>query len=426
MRKSMVIAVGLGMVMAVAVALAWAGQGGPASLPAEGPASQPREVEMSTQDSNTLSLGYGSSQWLYPLDAPREKMAKEPKYKSARPVYYAAVLGDAADNVHTLVIDESGGTGKGYDTLYVDADNDNRITGQGETMPFSMSTVRTSVPVRLKFQVSAGGKVYPYWVSFTAFAYKDEKNLVEKIHANLRNASYRTGQAVICGKMHKIALADLNSNGLFTDPEGGGTFTGDRFFVDLNDDGSFRDDRSEDGSSGVGCGQYMKIGGRWHTVVASPCGDRITIAPASPPLGQVQAPAMVGEARLASPRQGCVLHFKDGLAEAVAGEYEIAVVRLAVKDSAGQEFATYASFPREAGPKVTVRQGRKAVLPAVGPPLVIETPVSSAEDGAMVIGLRITGVAGEEHLWLRAGKGAGFEIRDASGKVVDSGQFAFG
>jgi hypothetical protein len=383
-------------------------------------------MEMSTQDSNTLSLGFGSSQWLYPLDAPREKMAQEPKYKSARPVYYAAVLGDAADNVHTLVIDESGGTGKGYDTLYVDADNDNRISGDGETVSFRMSAVDKAVPVRLKFQVSAGGKVYPYWVSFTAFAYKDEKNLVEKIHANLRNASYRTGQAVICGKMHKIALADLNGNGLFTDPESSGTFSGDRFFVDLNDDGSFRDDKDEEETSaGVGCGEYMKIGGRWHTVVASPSGDRITIAPASPPLGQVQAPAMVGEARLASPRQGCLLHFKDGLAEAVAGEYEIAVVRLAVKDSAGQEFATYASFPREARPKVTVRQGQKVVLPAMGPPLMIETPVSPAADGAVVIGLRITGSAGEEHLW-REVAGVGFEIRDAAGKVVDSGQFEFG
>jgi len=125
MHKAMMIAVGLGMVIGVAVAWAWAGEGSTASLPAEGPASQPCEMEMSTQDSNTLSLGFGSSQWLYPLDAPREKMAQEPKYKSARPVHYAAVLGDAADNVHTLVIDESGGTGKGYDTLYVDADNDN-------------------------------------------------------------------------------------------------------------------------------------------------------------------------------------------------------------------------------------------------------------------------------------------------------------
>ncbi|HUU60057.1 MAG TPA: hypothetical protein VMZ50_10970, partial [Phycisphaerae bacterium] len=209
-------------------------------------ASQPQQVELTTEDCTPLNLGFGSCQWLHPLEAPRKKLLQEPAYKSAKPVHYAAVLGDAADNVYTLVIDESGGTGKGYDTLYVDADNDNRIGGEGETVSFRMSTVSKEEAVRLKLQVSAGGKTYPYWVSFTAFPYKDEKSPIEKVHANLRDGSYRTGQAVIAGKSHKMALADLNSNGMFNDPECGGIFTGDRFFVDLNDNGQFKDDKGDD------------------------------------------------------------------------------------------------------------------------------------------------------------------------------------
>ena len=85
------------------------------------------------EDSNVSDLtGYGNCQWLYPLEAPKEKLEGSLELKSDNPYYYAAVYGDGQDNIFSLVIDEYGGTGTGYNTLYVDSNNNNRIDKTGE------------------------------------------------------------------------------------------------------------------------------------------------------------------------------------------------------------------------------------------------------------------------------------------------------
>ena len=96
-------------------------------------------VEMTLSESNSSDLGFIPRQKLAPLPAPKESLVSEPKYKSRNPVYYAAVYGDSPDNIFMLVIDESGGSGKGFDTLYVDANNDNRIDPEEECFSFRMS-----------------------------------------------------------------------------------------------------------------------------------------------------------------------------------------------------------------------------------------------------------------------------------------------
>jgi hypothetical protein len=375
-----------------------------------------------------MELGFGSCQWLYPLDSPKKKLLAEPKYRSAKPVYYAAVFGDAPDNIFTFVIDESAGTGKGYDTLYVDLNNDNRLDGPGEAMPFPMSTTSQDRPVRLKLQVKAGQTTLPYWVSFTAFPYKDDKYPVEKIHANLRNASYRAGQAVIAGKMHRIALADLDSNGLFNDPETRGIFTGDRFFVDLNDNGKFEDVHGDDNQSGFPLGRYTRIAGQWYTIVPRPGGEAVSISPATPPLAQVQAPALVVTATLTSPQQPCSLRFTNGKAEAVAGDYRLLSLQLEASDNAGTVWKTSARWSKDAGPALTIQAGQSVALPVQAPSLLITPTVAGAGEDLM-IGLQLAGPAGAEFDWPRDNPGAGkhgYEVRDAQGQIVTTGTFEYG
>ena len=69
------------------------------------------EMEIQNPSDGTIGLGYGNCQWLYPLDEPQDKLLRQPAYKSEKPYYYAAQYGDAEDNIHTLVLDESQGTG---------------------------------------------------------------------------------------------------------------------------------------------------------------------------------------------------------------------------------------------------------------------------------------------------------------------------
>jgi hypothetical protein len=391
--------------------------------------SNTQVVEMRVVESSTTDLGYGACQWLHPLTAPKEKLSAQPNYRSANPVYYAAVLGDSKDNLFTLVIDESGGTGAGYDTLYVDANNDNRIDPDAERFKFQMSTRGTSHNLRLKFEVTSGGRTAPYWLDFTAFPYTDERNPVEKIHANLRDGSYYVGEAVIGGKTRKIAVADLNTNGLFNDPEVGGIFRGDRFFVDLNDSGKFNDDRDPDGSGGFPYGDYTKIEGRWYRIVARADGAQLTISEADPPLGTVEAPPGVQVAFLSSKTQSCRLDFSTGPAQAVAGTYEVYSTRLGLKDADGRTWSTYATFAENARPQVTVRKDRTVSLRA-GPPLRVEPTITrGADPGSLMIGLRITGSAGESYRWSKGNPSTvkpGMEVRDGSGRVVVSADFKYG
>jgi hypothetical protein len=94
------------------------------------------------------------------------------------------------------------------------------------------------------------------------------------------------GEAVFGGKRCKVALADLNSNGLFNDCEQD-LFRGDRFFVDLNGNGKFEFGGESDSTESFSYAQYSKISGKWYTVEASPDGGTVRIQPAHPEFGVI-------------------------------------------------------------------------------------------------------------------------------------------
>jgi hypothetical protein len=61
-----------------------------------------------------------------------DRTLKEPKYVSEKPIYRFFVFGPEGKSVMAMVLDESQGTGKGYDVYYVDLNLDRDITGEGE------------------------------------------------------------------------------------------------------------------------------------------------------------------------------------------------------------------------------------------------------------------------------------------------------
>jgi len=403
---------------------------GPKSPPPRPAAlDQPQVVRMELmgQAGTEPSLGYGNCQWLYPRDAPQEKLLEEPRYKSGKPVYYAARYGDASDNVYTLVLDESGGTGKGYDVLYVDLNNDNRIDVDKERFAFRLGTTAKADPVRIRLLVAARGVAAPYCVSFSAFPYSDASHPIRGIHANLRNSSYYGGEAIFHGKKHRIAIADLNSNGLFNDVEQR-LFQGDRFFVDLNDDGQCRNDRTHEESFPYG--GYTRIDGDWYSMVASPDGSRVEIASAHHPLGKIKAPAQIGRALLVSAAQTLRLDFEDGYDWGVAGDYRIDSVELLAEDEPPRGWALAGSFG-DKSPELAIRVGESSRLVA-GCPLQVEARAvrnDKAGEGTVDFSLLITGIGGETYRWSRKDSStpkAGFQIVDASGREIASQEFEYG
>lgn len=63
----------------------------------------------------------------YAADLTRE-LSKEPRYGSERPLYFRVVFGKEGKNPMLGVVDESGGTGAGYDMAYVDENMNGDLT----------------------------------------------------------------------------------------------------------------------------------------------------------------------------------------------------------------------------------------------------------------------------------------------------------
>ncbi len=324
--------------------------------------------------------GYGNCQWLYPLNEPNEKLVSEPSYKSEKRVYYAARYGDAQDNVFTLVIDESRGTGTGFNTVYADLNNDNRITPENERFGFQLGTTRGAEPVRITLSVSTGGKTIPYAFEFTVFPYKDQSDPVERIHANCRNSTIMMGEAMFGDKRCKVALADLNSNGLFNDYEQD-LFRGDRFFVDLHADSSRRG--GSEHMQSFPYAQYARIDGKWYTVEASPDGGTVQVKPAEPTFGTVKALANVTSVGLSSPRQFQRLEFKDGQAQALTGTYEVRNIALEIVDSDGVRWTTNGRY-RQGGPQVVVKTSQETTLSGGTLPFTIQVDVRPTGEAGVV------------------------------------------
>lgn len=320
----------------------------------------------------TSMTGFGNCQWLYPLDEPNETLVSEPVYGSTKRVYYAARYGDAKDNTYTFVIDESGGTGTGFNTLYADLNNDNRLDPNGEKFPLALSglTDKEARNVRIMLSVRAGEKTIPYGFDFKAFRYKDSTNPIEKIHANCRGSSIMVGEAMFGDKRCKVALADLNSNGLFNDCEQD-LFRGDRFFVDLSGNGKF--DHQPGDEESFAYAQYARIGGKWYTVEASCDGGTVQIQPAQPTFGTVKAPAPVKSVGVSSPRQFQRLAFKSNPVEALTGDYQVRNITLEITDEQGRWWTTDGRY-RQAGPRLPIEPNQQAALADVLP-LTIQVAV---------------------------------------------------
>jgi hypothetical protein len=408
-------------------------------------ATGPRQVvhlELAGIEKGTMPLGFGTCQWLEPLQAAPKKLLAEPKYESDKPIYYAAHFGDAKDNCFTLVLDESKGPGKGYDVLYADLNSDNCLEAKEEQFHFQMGDTIHAESVRLCFQITTAGITTPYYVSFTAFPYKDDSHPVENIHVNLRDCSYYEGDAEFQGKRRKIAIADLNSNGRFNDVERG-LFQGDRFFDDLNDDGKFDGDR--DPSESFPYGKFTQIAGEWYSIVASPDGSQVEITPVRPPQGTIEVSPEIVSAMCVSPEQTLYLNFEGGKAQGVEGTYHVYSLELLAKGEPPKGFRLFGSFsgkPRNMAddgggdpsrpnprPELVIRGGQTVQVKAGLPLKVSVKTIPKGKEGELELSLLITGAGGEIYTWHQRNPSspkAGFEIVDAEGKKIESGEFEYG
>ncbi|TWU12921.1 hypothetical protein CA54_17470 [Symmachiella macrocystis] len=367
------------------------------ATPTRADSPQTIEMELAGQDGNEQH-GYGNCQWLHPHDKCQEPELQLPELVSENPVFYAAKFGEADDRVFTFVIDESDGTDQGYDVVYADADNDNRIDPETERFPFTLGSSSKTKPVRIRLLVANGDIITPYYVDFTAFRYRDKKHPQKKVHANLRNSSYYLGEADFEGRRHKFIVLDLNSNGRYNDYEPK-LFKGDRLLIDLDGDGRFRSFDDPKKNESFPLSRFTSVAGRWFSIVPSPDGSRAKVAAADPPVGVLEASPHIKRVSVRSSSQTLDLVFNEGRAEAIVGAYEVHSVELTSPKGESLEWSLVSRIDKDR-PKLVVAKGEILKF-EFGEPLRVELEVEPQENRARMVKLRmqIVGNRGENYLY---------------------------
>jgi hypothetical protein len=363
-------------------------------------------------------LGYLSGQSLEPGKKPGEKLRSEPDYASDYPLYLTATLGQGQDRRYTLVLDESRGTGRGYDTLYVDRDNDEALDDEKPLRGYRREGACWFGPIPLLLRGENGPYLHHFLCACRSYS--------EDYHeAELQTAAYYVGQAEIAGARRQIALVDGNGNGVFndlsTEPE-----EGDLVLLDLNDDGSF-ETAEEDAEEVYGLGRYLLIRDRYYALTVADEGASLAIS---------EPDLKFGTLRTGLPHSGVQMSSEEGFftfrspgpeIRVPVGTYRLQACTLEARDDEGNVW-TNSGEPSGKGAAVTIREGKTTRL-AYGPPLKV-TVVPEVEEEEVEFNLQVTGQAGERYgEFTRNGTEVPpprLRIADADGKEVGTYDFHYG
>ena len=214
-----------------------------------------------------------------------------PKLSSTKPKYFACRFdGSKNDGCLVIVADESQGTGKGYDTAYVDL---NRNWDLSDDKPITFPVPKDfrqfytdffSVPLR---QHDDDGRISDRTVQARLEVYGDGHDYLQ-VQVSRKGAWKGTVDSS-SGKIECLVL-DSSCNGVCGEPtkfaeNGNETQEGDLAFFDTNGAGGVI--AYAYGSHGIRLYQTTKVGSKFYDIKTSSLGDKITVAPYTGPMGSL-------------------------------------------------------------------------------------------------------------------------------------------
>jgi len=221
-------------------------------------------------------------------DEAKRKMKKLPKLVSKKPKFYASQLdGKGADGLLLYAIDESKGTGKGYDTVYIDANRNADLTDDKPISARAKPQATTFTPwvevTSHQGPLTGAHLSNPIPVRITLNTYSGT------LYASLsRRGGWKGSIESNKGKI-ECAVLDTNATGtygeptLFNDDFSFPRERGDSLYADINLSGSVLFDYD---TPHIMMMQNANIvAGRPYHITASPTGDAITVAPYTGPSG---------------------------------------------------------------------------------------------------------------------------------------------
>ena len=248
----------------------------------------------------------------------------QPKYLSEKPMFGSTKLGPAS-SAYLFALDERKGTGKGYDVLYFDGNNNGDLTDDKPVYKHTGRYGQESFgPVKVLIDYGQGPSLY----YGSADCYPDRSELY------FSSAGYFTGKAKFGNKQHAIAVIDYNNNGTF-DNRTGDFWSRDRILVDINDDGNFSEEYN-DLSERCIYAKYFKVGEEYYAAETSPDGAKVVITQPEISFGAVRFTPEMFQGAVMSDETGLFTVSADsGKVNLPQGQYRVVYNSIKKTDKSG-------------------------------------------------------------------------------------------
>jgi len=378
----------------------------------------------------------GRRDWLE--GSSRRILANEPDFASDKPLWFALELGNGKNRLIAAVLDESKGTGTGYDTLYLDANNNGDLT---DDKPIKVtkgksddprSTALECEPVTVKVLYHDGSdRQLRVKLAMQCYRYGGDEdranwNLNYSVEQHMEGKVSFGGKTMLAAVYDAARLGDGGSqiNGCFDD------YGVDRLKLDLDGDGKFSD--AED----FPLSKVISYDGKLWQLEIDSAGRKLDVKPSTLPAGKL---ALKGSFDAAAKIEAGSVQLISGLGYAFrcdvskpdpvlvpAAKYLIEGGSMTLADAKGAKWAMSFSYPKT----LRVAADQDTAL-ALGKPFKLQPTVKDTlfAGSRVSVAHKLAGAGGETCSGVtQGGKQIAPTVRitDAEGIKILEGAMEFG
>lgn len=332
----------------------------------------------------------------------------------------------------TIILDESKGTGKGYDTAYMipsvsNLDLKNATAIELARVNSLIVTDRSKLyEVNLHTGTESSSPVKKYAVNLSVYLAKPESE-VSRVLVEMAGAwsgAIKTDEGEV-----PVILVDRNGNGVFGEPF---EFP-DRPIADMIEFKEQTSDSREDISTAKFFGKAVQYEDKLYSITASPSGETITVSPYTGDTGRIKVLAKDGTGESISAFTSMIYGTGGGFNVTPGQEivvpddsYKIGATLSITKDESQRS-----TFMLSMNSIETISVGKDEVVElTIGGPLSMSIKVEpdgivAKQDEELRIDLEFT-IPGAQVMSISGASAVEVEIKAPDGSIVDSGKAPFG